>query len=234
MRGATAWSWKRGDCDLAKTDVEHLICGDAQLKKMDADMNCGSVLMQPQYSKEISCRDRSKQVDLDDRKQIYNAVSAGRNPSRIGCVTTMNQDIQTMLRRYRERDIDLHQLRVWLDGERTRADAQIPRGELLKLKRGSEAQSNGAIARLIPACVHCLGIGEPKAFISHEESQQYARRRDAALANSTLSEIPQPHFSSEGSDSAGSAMYCRCACCRSIWAFVEPEKAESGSWNRII
>jgi len=146
----------------------------------------------------------------------------------------MDRDIQNMLRRYREQDIDLHQLRVWLDGERTRVDAHIPRGEWLKLRRGSEAQSNGAIARLLPACMHCLGVGKPKAFASHHEYQQYAHRRDAAIANGVLSDIPQPHFSSEGPDSAGSAMYCRCTCCRAIWAFVEPEKAENGSWNRII
>ncbi|MCA8295553.1 hypothetical protein LGN19_17315 [Burkholderia sp. AU30198] len=146
----------------------------------------------------------------------------------------MDHDIQNMLRRYRERDIDLPQLRVWLDGERTRVGAQIPRGEWLKLTRGSEAQSNGAIARLLPACMHCLGIGEPKAFESRHEYRQYADRRDAAVANSVLTNIPQPQFSSEGPDSAGSVMYCRCTCCRSIWAFVEPEKAEHGAWKRII
>ncbi|MBN3838045.1 hypothetical protein [Burkholderia sp. Ac-20349] len=146
----------------------------------------------------------------------------------------MDQDIQNMLRRYRERDIDLPQLRVWLDGERTRVGAQIPRGEWLKLTRGSEAQSNGAIARLLPACVHCLGIGEPKAFESRQEYRQYADRHDAAVANSVLANLPQPQFSSEGPDSAGSVMYCRCTCCRSIWAFVEPEKADNGSWKRII
>ncbi|VWC63387.1 hypothetical protein BLA18109_01876 [Burkholderia lata] len=139
-----------------------------------------------------------------------------------------------MLRRYREGEIDLPQLRVWLEAESTRVDAQVPRGAWLKLMRGSEAQSNGAIARLLPACIHCLGVGEPKAFASHQEYQQYTHRRDAAVANDILSEIPQPHFSSEGPDSAGAAMYCRCTHCGSIWAFVEPEKAESGSWNRII
>jgi len=44
-------------------------------------------------------------------------------------MTAMDPDIQNMLRRYREREIDLHQLRVWLDGERTCVDAHIPRGE---------------------------------------------------------------------------------------------------------
>ncbi|MCA8276346.1 hypothetical protein LGN17_28075 [Burkholderia sp. AU30280] len=147
----------------------------------------------------------------------------------------MDQDIQNMLRRYREREIDLHQVRTWLGGERTRVDAQVPRGEWLKLMRGSDAQSNGAIARLLPACLHCLGVGKPKAFASRQEYQQYTRRRDAAVASGVLSEIiPQPHFASEGHDSAGSVMYCRCTCCRSIWAFVEPEKSESGSWNRIL
>jgi hypothetical protein len=146
----------------------------------------------------------------------------------------MDQDIQNMLRRYREREIDLHQLRVWLDGESTRVGAQIPRGAWLKLMRGSEAQSNGAIARLLPACMHCLGVGEPKAFVSRHEYQQYTDRRDAAVANGILADIPRPQFSSEGPDTAGSVMYCRCTHCRSIWAFVEPEKAESGSWNRIL
>ncbi|MBN3769428.1 hypothetical protein [Burkholderia sp. Se-20378] len=146
----------------------------------------------------------------------------------------MDQDIRNMLRRYREREIDLHQLRVWLDGESTRVEAQVPRGEWLKLMRGSEAQSNGAIARLLPACMHCLGVGEPKAFSTHQEYRQYTHRRNAAVASGFLSDIPQPQFSSEGPDSAGSVMYCRCTRCRAIWAFVEPEKAESGSWNRII
>ncbi|WP_206148133.1 hypothetical protein [Burkholderia sp. Tr-20390] len=67
-------------------------------------------------------------------------------------MTAMDPDIQNRLRRYREREIDLHQLRVWLDGERTRVDAHIPRCEWLKPRRGSEAQSNGPIAHLLPAC----------------------------------------------------------------------------------
>lgn len=146
----------------------------------------------------------------------------------------MDPNIQTMLRRYREREIDLHQLRAWLERESTRVDAQVPRGAWLKLTRGTEAQCNGAIARLLPACIHCLGVGEPKAFVSHQEYRQYIHRRDAAIASGVLSDVPQPHFASEGPDSAGSAMYCRCTRCGSIWAFVEPEKAESGSWSRII
>ncbi|MBL3960732.1 hypothetical protein FH728_24610, partial [Bacteroides thetaiotaomicron] len=71
-------------------------------------------------------------------------------------VNAMDQDIQKMLRRYRDRDIDLQQLRVWLDNESARVEAQIPRGQLLKLRRGSEAQSNGVVAQLLPACEHCL------------------------------------------------------------------------------
>ncbi len=82
----------------------------------------------------------------------------------------MDDEIQNILHRYREREIDLNQLRAWLDSERARADAQVPRGEWLKLMRGSEAQSNGAIARLLPACMHCLGVGEPKKHSRHIRS----------------------------------------------------------------
>jgi hypothetical protein len=45
------------DCGLAKTAVEHLICGDPRLQKMDANVNYGYVLMQRRYSKEISYQD---------------------------------------------------------------------------------------------------------------------------------------------------------------------------------
>jgi uncharacterized protein YecT (DUF1311 family) len=45
------------DCGMAKTDVEHLICGDPRLQKMDASVNYGYVLMQNKYSKEISYQD---------------------------------------------------------------------------------------------------------------------------------------------------------------------------------
>ncbi|WP_155122837.1 lysozyme inhibitor LprI family protein [Burkholderia ubonensis] len=45
------------DCGAAKSDVEHLICGDPKLRKMDADVNHGFVLMQTKYSKEISYQD---------------------------------------------------------------------------------------------------------------------------------------------------------------------------------
>ena len=150
------------------------------------------------------------------------------------CVNTMDQDIQNMLRRYRERDIDLSQLRVRLDGEGTRVEAQIPQDQLLKLKRGSEAQSNGAIARLLPACIHYLSVGEPKQFISRLEYQQYSQRRDTIVDSGVLSEIISPPFSSEAPGSAGATMYYRCMQCRSIWAFVEPEIADNGSWIRII
>jgi hypothetical protein len=75
---------KSFDCDLAKTDVEHLICGDAQLIKMDADMSYGFVLMQRKYSTEISYQDpvrmdqikwistvRNKCATADCLKQVY-------------------------------------------------------------------------------------------------------------------------------------------------------------------
>ena len=62
----------------------------------------------------------------DDRKPVSNAVPSGQHPSKTSCMTAMDPDIQDMLRRYREREIDLHQLRVWLDGERTRMDAHSP------------------------------------------------------------------------------------------------------------
>ncbi|NIE57342.1 MULTISPECIES: hypothetical protein [unclassified Burkholderia] len=55
------------DCALAKTTVEHLICGDPNLKKMDADVSYGFVLMQRKYSKEISYQDP---VKLDQIKWI--------------------------------------------------------------------------------------------------------------------------------------------------------------------
>ncbi|WP_174965454.1 lysozyme inhibitor LprI family protein [Burkholderia ubonensis] len=45
------------DCGAAKSDVEHLICGDPRLRKMDADVNYGFVLMQQKYSREISYQD---------------------------------------------------------------------------------------------------------------------------------------------------------------------------------
>ncbi|RBB38752.1 hypothetical protein DPV79_17505 [Burkholderia reimsis] len=149
-------------------------------------------------------------------------------------VSIMDQDIQNMLCRYRDRDIGLQQLRAWLDSQGARVEAQISRGQLLKLRRGSEAQSNGAVAQLLPACTHCLGIGLPKQFVSRTEYQQYSQRRDAALASGSLTEIAPPSFDSEGAGSAGSVMYYRCTHCHSIWAFVEPEKAENGSWNRVI
>ncbi|WP_241021075.1 hypothetical protein [Burkholderia sp. Ac-20344] len=146
----------------------------------------------------------------------------------------MNQDIQRMLRRYRNRDIDLQHLRVWLDNEGARVEAQVPRGQLLKLKRGSEAQSNGVVALLLPACAYCLRVGSPKQFVSRLEYQQYSQRRDTAVASGVLAEIAPPPFDSEGAGSAGSAMYYRCTRCHAIWVFVEPEKAENGSWNRVI
>ncbi|WP_423383695.1 hypothetical protein [Burkholderia sp. LMG 32019] len=48
---------KEFDCRAAKSNVEHLICGDPRLRKMDADVNYGFVLMQQKYSKEISYQD---------------------------------------------------------------------------------------------------------------------------------------------------------------------------------
>ncbi|WP_175959709.1 hypothetical protein [Burkholderia pyrrocinia] len=149
-------------------------------------------------------------------------------------VNVMDQDVQNMFRRYRDRDIDLQQLRAWLGSEGARVDAQIPRGLLLNLTRGSEAQSNGAVAQLLPACARCLSIGSPKQFVSRVEYQQYSQRRDAAVANGFLAEIAPPAFDFEGVGTAGSTMYHRCTDCHSIWAFVEPEKMENGSWNRII
>ncbi|MFM0741968.1 hypothetical protein PQQ51_32470 [Paraburkholderia xenovorans] len=53
------------DCGLAKSNVEHLICGDPKLKKLDAQVSYGYVLLQRKYSKEISYQDpvRIGQID---------------------------------------------------------------------------------------------------------------------------------------------------------------------------
>ena len=107
------------------------------------------------------------------------------------------QDIQEMFRRYRDRDIDLQQLRVWLGNESARVEAQIPRGQLLKLRRGSEARSNGVIAQLLPACEYCLAVGSPKQFESRLEYQQYSQRRDTAVTSGVLADIAPPRFDSE-------------------------------------
>ena len=149
-------------------------------------------------------------------------------------VIAVDQDIESMLRRYRDRDIDLRQLRVWLGNESARVEAQIPRGQLQKLKRGSEAQGNGVIAQLLPACDYCLGIGSAEQFVSRQEYQQYSQRRDVAVTNGVLAEIVPPPFDPEGQGAAGAATYYRCTRCHSIWVFVEPERAENGSWDRVI
>lgn len=145
----------------------------------------------------------------------------------------MDQDINNILLRYREGGISLTQLRAWLDQEQARVGAQIPRGPLLKLKRGSEAMSMDAIAKLLPACLLCVGIGEPKQFVSRTEYQQYSKRRDAAVANGVLIQIPPPPYPVEGKAATGAAGYYRCAQCGSVWVFVEPERAENGSWHRV-
>lgn len=146
----------------------------------------------------------------------------------------MDRDIENEFRRFRAGDVALAQLRLWLDNERTRVESQIPRGQLLKLKRGSDAQVIAAVARLIPACPHCLGVGEPKQFVSRTEYEQYSRRRDAAVANGGLQEISPPHFPTEDEGAAGAAMYYRCLQCESFWCFVEPERADNGAWKRIF
>ncbi|WP_175873903.1 hypothetical protein [Burkholderia sp. BCC0397] len=148
----------------------------------------------------------------------------------------MGEDILRMLcrYRYRDRDINLQQLRAWLDHEGTRIEAKITRGQLLKLKRGGEAQSNGVIAQLLPACECCFGVGSPKQFVSRLEYQQYSQRRDAAVSSEVLVEVSSPPFDFDGLEAAGSAMYYCCARCHSIWVFIEPERMENGSWNRII
>ena len=53
------------DCGLAKSNVEHLICSDPKLQKLDAQVSYGYVLLQRKYSKEISYQDpvRIGQID---------------------------------------------------------------------------------------------------------------------------------------------------------------------------
>ena len=149
------------------------------------------------------------------------------------CMNAIDRDIENMLRHYRERDLDLSQLRAWPDAEGACVEAQIPRGQWLKLKRGSEAQMNGAIARLLLACIHCLSVGEPKQFVPRLRFQQYSQPRDTAVTKSILSGITSPPFSFEEVASARSAIFYRCTQCHSIWSFVELQKEENGSWNKI-
>ncbi|WP_321818355.1 MULTISPECIES: hypothetical protein [unclassified Paraburkholderia] len=63
------------DCMLAKTSVEHLICDDPQLKKMDADVSYGYVLMQRKYSKEISYQDPIKMDQIKWISTVRNKCS---------------------------------------------------------------------------------------------------------------------------------------------------------------
>ena len=70
----------------------------------------------------------------------------------------MNQAILSVLCRYRDRGIDFKQLREWLENEGAPVVAQIARVQLLKLKGESEAQSNGGVAQLPPACKCCLSV----------------------------------------------------------------------------
>ncbi|HKU26347.1 MAG TPA: hypothetical protein VJQ54_12810 [Candidatus Sulfotelmatobacter sp.] len=63
------------DCTVAKTAVDRLICGDPKLKKMDASVNYGFVLMQLTYSKEISYEDPVRVGQINWVSSVRNKCS---------------------------------------------------------------------------------------------------------------------------------------------------------------
>jgi hypothetical protein len=145
----------------------------------------------------------------------------------------MDHDIPTMLDNYRADHVDDAQFNAWLQVEIARLDAQIPRGLLLKLKRGSKYVRMSAIGQLLPPCGQCALVGVPKKFESRSEYGDYSRRRDDVVSVGALVEIKPPAWANEGPGSPGAAMYYRCVSCGSLWAFVEPEREDNGSWNRL-
>jgi rRNA maturation protein Nop10 len=138
-----------------------------------------------------------------------------------------------MLDSYRVEHVNDAQFDAWLQVEIARPDAQIPRGLLLKLKRGSRYVRMSTIGQLLPMCGQCAAVGKPKQFESRSEYGAYSRRRDDVVSVGALVEIKPPAWAHEGPASPGAAMYCRCASCGSLWAFVEPEREHNGSWKRL-
>lgn len=145
----------------------------------------------------------------------------------------MDQGIEDMLQRYRAGGLELTQLRAWLAVEASRVAIQLPRGPLLRLRHGDDPTAMAAVAQLLPACTQCASVGTPRQFASRDEYRSYSARRDAAVGTGVLTEIASPGWEGQLPATAGSVMHCRCSRCGSLWAFIEPERQENGSWSRI-
>lgn len=145
----------------------------------------------------------------------------------------MDNDISGMLTAYREGSIDLGTLKMWIEAESPRITAQLPRGQLLKLRHGNDYARMATIARLLPSCEKCAMIGAPRPFASRQEYEDYSKRRDASVASGTLRTITPPLWTRDGPHTAEAVMYYTCSICGSIWAFGEPERAANGFWERL-
>jgi hypothetical protein len=145
----------------------------------------------------------------------------------------MDKDISGMLAAYREGSIDLSKLKSWLEAEKSRIEAQLPRGQLLKLRHGNDYARMAAIGKLLPSCMTCASVGESRQFTSRQEYDQYSRRRDASVAAGTLRVIQPPAWTKDGPQAANAVMYYQCSTCGAVWVFGEPERADNGFWTRL-
>ena len=64
------------DCDKASTSVEHIICGNRDLIKLDATVNRGFVAMQILHSKEISYQDPVRVDQVNWLKNVRNRCAS--------------------------------------------------------------------------------------------------------------------------------------------------------------
>jgi hypothetical protein len=73
-----------------------------------------------------------------------------------------------MLAAYGEGSIDLSKPKSWLEAKKSRMEAQLPRGQLLKLLHCHDYAWMTAIGQLLPSCMRCASVGEPRRFTSRQ------------------------------------------------------------------
>lgn len=148
-------------------------------------------------------------------------------------VKEMDDDIASMLASYRSGQASREQFVKWLDEQKARIAAQLPRGSMLKIRHGSDYAAATALASLLPACSTCNSVCDDRTFSSWDEYEDCERRVNRAEAARAIGRIKPPIWAISIPEGGGADAYYRCSSCGAIWGLVRPEKQERGSWHRL-
>lgn len=126
---------------------------------------------------------------------------------------------------------DFHQ---WVIDSSETLSKGVPKGILLKLKRGDMSQILDASKTVIPACLSCSSLFKEGEFSDRAEHLSCANIVAQAITTGLLNRVARPIWFKPNSNQLGADAYFECSSCCALWTLVEPERQYCGLWERVV